>query len=224
MSVITISREYGSGGISIAQQVAQALGLHFADKKMIGLVLSQYGLAEFATEYDSALGFWDRFDARRMERRDTMVDMLNQALLALARHGNMVILGRCGFAVLAGYADVLNVRLQAPLADRILRVLERERLAGPAQAEAAVKEGDKLRASFIESFYGVSWDSARAFDLVLDTSKIPIELATSTICQAAKALPRQKTGALRLASLIDADPVLASAVSYELKCEIDHNA
>jgi cytidylate kinase len=223
MTVITISREFGSGGNHIAQQVAQALGFHFADKEVIGRVLAQYGLAEFDTEYDALPGFWDRFDARRMERRDVMVDMLNRAIQALAHHGNMVILGRCGFAVLRGYDDVLNVRLQAPFDDRVKRAMEDQNIADVSQAEAAIKEGDKVRSSFIEEFYGVSWDSAQAFDLVLDTGKIPLELAIVTITQAAKALPDRTRRERRLASAAEADPVLASAVAYELKCEVAHN-
>jgi cytidylate kinase len=221
MSVITISREFGSGGIYIAQQTAQVLGFHFADKKVIGTVLGQYGLAEFDNEYDSLPGFWDRFDTHRMERRDLMADMLNRAILALAHHGNIVILGRCGFAVLRGYADVLNVRLQAPVENRIQRVRERQKMTEPGQAEAAVKEGDRVRSSFIETFYGVSWDSARAFDLVLDTSKISTELAITTVAEAAKALPVNEGHSIRA---IEPDPVLAAAVGYELKCEAVHGA
>ena len=71
--------------------------------------------------------------------------------------------------MLGGYADGLNVRVQAPLAHRIKWVLEQQQMAGPSEAEAAVKEADEVRSAFIEDFYHVGWDLARAFDLVLDT-------------------------------------------------------
>ena len=71
MSVITITREFGSGGNAIARQVAQNLGCHFVDNDVIGRVLAQYGVAEFQEEYDAdPPGFLARFDAQRMERRD----------------------------------------------------------------------------------------------------------------------------------------------------------
>src|SRR5512135_3353328 len=108
MSVITISREFGSDGSYIAEKVAQALGYHFADKKTLEDVLTQYGFVEFDKEYDAARGLWARFDARTMD----MINMLNRVIQAVARHGNVVILGRGSFAVLGGLADVLNVRIQ----------------------------------------------------------------------------------------------------------------
>ena len=224
MTVITISREFGSGGMDIGRQVAETLNYHFVDKGIIGRVLGQYGLAQFSQEYDSPTSFWDRFDAHRMKERALVGNMLNQALVSFARHGDMVIVGRCGFAVLGGLADVLNVRLQAPLADRIARVMEREKIADFAQAEAAVKEGDKLRSAFIELSYGVPWDSARAFDLVIDTAKLPPSVAVTFILEAVKALPADAMGNARTTRTLVADPILASAVSYELKCEAVHQA
>ena len=224
MSVITVSREFGSGGMEVARQVAETLKYHFADKDVIGRVLGQYGLAQFSDDYDSLPGFWDRFDAEKMGRRETMVDMLNRAILAFGHHGNIVIMGRCGFAVLRGFADVLNVRIQAPFPDRMQRVRARQNLADIDQAEAVVREGDRVRAAFIESFYGVPWDSARAFDLAIDTSKIPDDAATSLIVEAARTLKARPMGDGHTTASIEADRILASAVSYELKCEVIHKA
>ncbi len=222
MSAITISREFGSGGMDIAHQVAESLNYHFVDKRVIGMVLGQYGLAQFSSDYESTPGFWERFDARKMERREVMVDMLNRAILALAHHGHMVIVGRCGFAVLQGFADVLNVRIQAPLPNRVQRVKARQNIAELDQAEAVVREGDKVRASFIEWFYGVPWDSTKAFDLAIDTSKIPDNLATTFIVEAAQAFKGRQPDDRHTAASSEVDPILASAVSAELKCEAVH--
>ena len=53
MAVITVSREFGSGGDVIARNAAEALGYNFVDKEFIGKVLNQYGLVEFDKEYDA---------------------------------------------------------------------------------------------------------------------------------------------------------------------------
>ncbi len=111
MSVITISREFGSEGDAIAQKVAQALGYHFVDQKFIGIVLGQYGYVEFDKEYKSLPTFWERFDAQREKQRDVMVTMLNQVIQAVAHHGDVVILGRSGFEVLGRFSDVFHVRI-----------------------------------------------------------------------------------------------------------------
>jgi hypothetical protein len=84
MSVITISREFGSEGDYIAKGIAQTLGYHFVDQEFIGTLLSQYGLVEFDREYEALPGFWEKFNAQRGSRRDVMVDMLNQMVRAVA--------------------------------------------------------------------------------------------------------------------------------------------
>ena len=74
--------------------------------------------------YESVPGFWARFD----DMRTTTIRFLKQAILALARHGEMVIVGRGAFAVLVDFADVLNVRVQAPFPIRVRRAMEKEKI------------------------------------------------------------------------------------------------
>ncbi len=218
MSVITISRELGSEGSYIAEKVAQALGYHFADKKTLEDVLTQYGFVEFDKEYDAARGLWARFDARTME----MISMLNRVIQAVARHGNVVILGRGSFAVLGGLADVLNVRSQAPLSVRRARVMAQQKIAEPERAEAIIKEADRIRTTFIESYYNVHWNAADAFDLVIDTGKVAPDLAVTWLTNAVKAKPTEQPGEARLARTLAEDSILASVVSNVLKCQVAH--
>lgn len=222
MAVITISREFGSGGADIAHQVAKALGYHHAGQELIGKVLAQYGIVEFDQEYDATLSFWERFDARRAERREVMQDMLHRVVLALAQHGNVVIVGRGSFAALADFADVLNVRIQAPLAQRARRVMAQKGLATVEEATAAVQEADKVRTAFIESVYSVRWDDARAFDLVIDTSKVAAQLACAWLVEAAQALRQRPQGDQPSAVAIAVDSVLAEVVSTQLKRQGAH--
>jgi cytidylate kinase len=141
MSVITISREYGSGGAYIARQVADALGYHFVGKRAMARMLGQQGVAGFSQEYDAVPpAFWTRFSAPRVEDRELMVDTLNRLILALAQHGDVVILGRGAFAVLRSFPGSFHVRIQAPLPQRVKWVMEKMNITQPGQAEAMVKE------------------------------------------------------------------------------------
>lgn len=140
---------------------------------------------------------------------------------ALARHGNVVIVGRSGFAILRDYADVLNVRVQAPLAFRIARVMAEQGLAAE-QAEAEIAAADKGRLAFIESFYGVRWNDATAFDLVINAAKAPPELASNWVVQAALALQERAMGLGPLCATIQVDPILAKAVATALECQESH--
>ena len=223
MPTITISRELGSQGRQIAENTANALGYHLMDKRAIGKVMGEYGLVEFHDEYEVAPSFWDIFDAHRMERRADMVNMLNKVMLALAQHGNMVILGRAGFAVLRDFADVLNVRIQASLEQRIAFVKADENIADLEQAEIYIKDNDQNRTAFIESFYGVKWDQASAFDLVADTSKVSPEMVTNFLIAAARNLEQKQKGGTNIAANIPVDPVVYSSICKALKCRSSHN-
>lgn len=220
MTVITISREYGSGGDQLAEKVAQALGYQLVDKAFVSAVLCQYGLTEFDSEYEKQPGFWEGFDTEKAERRETMVRMLNQVVRAVARHGNVVILGRSGYAILAGLADVLHVRLQAPLDDRIELVRNATNVS-LLEATALVKENDKMRKAFVESFYRVPWESALAFDIALNTSRVPVNVATDWVIQAAK-LPPRNLDVRMTTKQLEVDVVMQQTVSEKLKCAIEH--
>jgi cytidylate kinase len=216
VSVITISREYGSVEDDFGERVAHELGYHCVCKEFIADVLAQYGLIEFEREYESKPGFWNSLSALRGERRSDVVAMLNQVLQAVAKHGNVVIQGRSGFAALRGLADVLHVRLQAPLETRIERVAGQQRLTLD-EATRIVKEGDGVRTGFVEGFYGVPWNSIQAFDLVINTQKVAPETAVAWVAEAARALALRPTSGQLCASDLAVDDVLAREVARQLE-------
>ena len=221
MSVITISREFGSEGDSIARKVAQTLGYHFVDQKFIGHVLGQYGYVEFDKEYQKLPTFWERFDAQRETQRDVMMDMLNRVIQAVAHHGDAVILGRSGFEVLGGFANVFHVRLQAPFSVRVGRVMSGQKLTYE-EAETLVKENDKVRLAFVEEFYRVSWGTIQAFDLVVNTGKVFPDMATNWIIDAARTFVNNMDNNKPTTASIKVDRILADAVSDVLGCKETH--
>jgi cytidylate kinase len=216
MTVITISREFGSGGSVIAQKVSKALDYYLVDKEFIGEVLSQYGLVEFDKEYDSLPSFWEKFDAQKEARRDMMVKMLNRVVRAVAHQGNVVILGRSGFVILEKYVDVLHVRVKAPFYFRVRQVM-RQRNITAYQAEDMVEQGDRVRTTFIKSFYGVEKNMTRPFDLLINTAKISPDLASDWIITAAKALSAQEIeSTVDTTASIEVESILATAVAEKL--------
>lgn len=214
MSVITISRQLGSGGEDIARQVAASLGYEFVDKQTTDAIFRQYGLTRFDELYNSVPSFLDLLNADNL----LLVAMANEIIEAVAQRGNVVILGRAGFAVLAGRADVLHVRIQAPFADRVQRVLAREGLTDVAVAEEQVKQDDEVHAKYIERFYNKQWDDPANFDLILDTGSLSPDEAVQQIVAAARGLDQkaQIQGAPSTRSL-EVDPVLADAVAQALE-------
>lgn len=221
MAVITISREIYSEGSYIGEKVAEALGYHFVDKSTIEKVFVEHSIVQFREVYKSALGFWARFE----DMRTTTIRFLKQVILALARHGEMVIVGRGAFAVLGDFADVLNVRVQAPLPLRVRRAMEKEKITESDRAEALLKEGDRMRDAFVKSFYDIRWEdaaAARTFDLVIDTGKVPPDLAVAWLVEAVKVLKERKVDDEPTSSAIEISAELARAVSEVLGCQVNH--
>lgn len=90
------------------------------------------------------------------------------------------------------------------------------------EAEAIVKRGDEVRATFVKSFYNIQWDFCNTFDLLIDTSKVPPEMAVNWLVNAARELEGKGRGKDPTTASIQVDPVLAAAVSKALKCNTLH--
>jgi cytidylate kinase len=210
MPVITISRQLGSEGAEIARQVAASLNCEFVDKQTTDAIFRQYGLTRFDELYNAVPSLLDVLNANNL----LLVAMANEIIQAVAHRGNVVILGRAGFAVLAGLADVLNVRIEAPVADRVQRVMEREGLADPDAAGEQVTQDDEVHGKYIHRFYNKQWDDPANFDLVLDTGALSMDEAVQQIVAAARNLDQkvQPADAPSTRSL-QIDPVLADAVA-----------
>lgn len=217
MTVITISREMGSLGTDVALKAAALLGYRYVDKDTIEKVLKQYGFVQFDELYRSTPGFWAGLDETNL----LMISMLNQCIQALARHGDIVLVGRGGFTVLATYGDVLNVRVQAPLAVRVQRVMARDGIIDLEAAEEQVQANDGARIAFLQTFYGIQPNAAGAFDLVVDTGAISVEMAAGWVVAAVRALEQRedKTGATT--QQIEVDPILTKTVADVLE-SLDH--
>jgi len=213
MPVITISRQLGSEGTDVARQVAASLSYEFVDKEITDAVFRQYGLTRFDELYSSVPSFLDLLNGDN----PLLVAMANEIIEAVAQRGNVVILGRAGFAVLAGLADVLHVRVQAPFAERVQRVMEREGLADLDVATERVTQDDEVHDKYIHRFYNKQWDDPANFDLVLDTGSLSAEAAVQQIVEAARSLGQKAPSPdARSTQSLQVDPVLADAVAQAI--------
>jgi cytidylate kinase len=208
MAVVTISREVGSGGMYISRQAAEILGYRLADKAVIENVFKQYGFARFEKVYESVPGFWDQFD----EMRKGVITFLDEVILALARQGDIVIVGRGGFAVLAPFGDVLHVRIRASFESRVRRLMAEKGMADEEEARAFVQQSDRTRISFVEGEYHVRWDSNAAFDVVINTDKVAPELAANWLVEAARQLEERRDKPGPTTDTIQEDRVMAACV------------
>jgi cytidylate kinase len=197
MKTIAISRLIGSEAAKVARRVSEALGYTLVSKSILEGIFRQYGMEKFGELYTSPPNVWDLANARNL----LIVSMLNDTMEALAHRGDILILGRGGYASLSKYADVLNVRLQAPFSVRVERVMAREK--------------------FVSRFYNQAWDNGSQFDLAIDTDTISIEMATDWIIEAAKALSQKEFGPDAVtAERAKVDPPLLDAIDVALARQV----
>jgi len=212
MGAITISRQLGSHGARIARGVAQKLGWPYADKSTINTVIKQYGLIHLDDIYgDKGPTFWDLFN------QDSVwtIQWMNKTIQTIAAQGDVVILGRGGFAVLGDFVDVLDVFVKAPEDLRAQRIALRDSTT-PKEALSKIAADDKARAKFTKRLYSMDWAGEDNHDLVIDTSEVSDEEAIDQVIAAYEALQANLPEGPRITNL-EIDPVLSDAIKEQLR-------
>lgn len=212
MAAITISRQLGSHGARIARGVAKKLDWPIADKSTINKVIKQYGLIHLDDIYgDKAPKFWDLFN------QDSVwtIEWMNKTIATVAAQGEAVILGRGGFAVLAPFANVLDVFIKAPEDVRAQRIALRDN-STPEEAAKKIAADDKARAKFTKLLYSKDWADESHFELVIDTGEVSDEEAIDQIVAAYQELLTHPQEGTNVAD-IELDPVLADTIKEQLR-------
>lgn len=196
--IITISRQFGSGGRTIAKKVAERLGIPFYDKEIIAKICQQSGLSEefvaengeYTTSHSQLMfhgygpnGFSGFSSVNNVY--DQLYAIQYGIILDIAAEGPCVILGRCADYVLRDREDCLNVFIHSDMEKRILRA------EGYAEnKEKNVKkfliDRDKKRRLYYKYNTDRNWGEAENYDLVLKSSSIGIDACAEIICNAYK--------------------------------------
>ena len=197
MRVVTISREYGSGGGEIAARLATLLGWHLIDHEVVVRVAEKLHVSEEeAEEHDECVEHLASriFKSLRlvhptmpmtveippsMDSR-AFYEARCQIIEGAVASGHVVIVGRGAQAHLAKRRDVLHVRIVAPFALRLAYVMSREGLDWEA-AQARIMKKDQERTRYLETFYHRHPSDAHLYDLVLSTGILDLESAAEVI-------------------------------------------
>ena len=181
MAIITISRQMGSGGIPIVQQVAEELGYNLIDGDAIKEVASNYDLTDEALQQidEKPPAFVEKID-RQIELNMNRIQLI---VLEKALEGNVVIYGRGGQDLLPEITSVLRVRVIAPFEERVERWAEREWI-DPDLARSLVRKSDQQRAGFIKYYFDREWDNPLEYDMVINTTRVSNDTAIKLIKEA----------------------------------------
>ena len=178
--IITISREFGSGGRTIGKMVAEKLGIPCYDAEIIQKMADETGFApeyvKEAGEYSPGSFFSAAFSNRMFSptNEDILWQHQYRVITELAEKGPCIIVGRCADYILEDKADCLKVFIHADLEFRAKRIVEvyGERAESP---EERIKDKDKRRAAYHRFYTNMKWGYAQNYDLTLNSGVLGID-------------------------------------------------
>jgi cytidylate kinase len=212
MAIITIAREIASLGEEVARELSRLTGYRLVDREFLERRLGDFGVSpDKRQKYDEKKpGFW----ASLSQERDDYLHYLKTAMFEECLGGDCIIVGRGGVAVFKGVPNTLAIRLVAPLAVRIERVM-RFYTCDERHALQIVDQSDHDRIGFHKYFFALDWKDSREYDLVINTGHADVDRVARAI-DSYRALmidaDREETGRRRLADLLLCQSVVTEIV------------
>lgn len=198
-TIITIGRQFGSGGHEIGRLLAQKLGIPCYDKELIILAAQKSGMScEVFSHVDETAtnSFLYAVSAgaipgttyqppQNLPLNDKLFITQTDIIRAKAKEGACVFVGRCADSILKDISPVLNVFIRADLPFRIARIMEAEKCSEKAAADMVAK-ADKKRAKYYNFYTQKRWGAADSYDLVLNNAKLGAEKSVDIIADCAR--------------------------------------
>ncbi|HEX4573705.1 MAG TPA: cytidylate kinase-like family protein [Gemmatimonadales bacterium] len=202
--VITLTRQYASGGSDVARLVAAQLEWDVIDNEFVEAVARRAGLpaAEVAEREERAPGLLERLARTlavaspemfmtavavpRVEADEAAIVKLTERVIAeAAAHGRIVLVGRGAQAVLAQRRDALHVYVVASKPWRMIHAVQRLGL-DPATVERVVDDTDRQRDQYVRTYYARRRDDVANYDLVVNSERLGIDGAAAVVVAEAK--------------------------------------
>lgn len=186
--IITISREFGSGGRTIGKKVAEKLGISCYDAELLQEIAKRSGFSEKyikeAGEYTPGTFFATAFANRSFSptSEDMLWEVQYKVILELAEKEPCVIVGRCADSILRERTNCLKVFIYADMDFRAKRIVQEygERTESPEQR---LKDKDKRRAAYYRFYTDMKWGDVKNYHLTLNSGVLGIDQCVDIISQ-----------------------------------------
>lgn len=184
--VITIARQYGSGGRTVGKMLAEKLGIHFYDKELMKLASEDSGINEalfanadekikstslFRIAHNSYHGELIPPESDDFVSTQNLFNYQAKIIKGLAEEESCVIVGRCADFILKDYDNVLSVFIHAPH-EYCMEQAAKKHSMPSKELEKFIIKTDKHRTDYYKYYTGREWTDARNYDLCLDSSKL----------------------------------------------------
>jgi cytidylate kinase len=199
--VITISRQFGSGGHSIGEKIAKKLNIPFLDSEIVDRVAIESGYAkelieEQGEDTSSANKWFDISAASAMyfqSPQDEIFLAQRKVILENARKGPCVIVGRCSDYILRNAEiNCLNVLIHADMEHRIQRVLQRYGDIKNVDVRKRIQKKDKQRRTYYRYYTDQHWGEYSNYDLALDSGTLGEDTCVHLVCELAEQMNQQQ--------------------------------
>lgn len=187
--VITISRQFGTGGHEIGEELARRLGVKLLDKQILNEVASRMRIVEDAVEKiemrnplwrDDFTNFYRNYMANAtydgQEQEDTSHALFQaqaDAIRSIADEESCIIVGRCGFDIFANHPNALKIFIHSSVDCRKRRIAEKYNIS-EQDAAAMIVDNDYSRELYTKKFTGRDWKDATNYDISLDVRKFGV--------------------------------------------------
>ncbi len=184
--VVTIAREYGSGGRYVGRLIADKLGIKFYDKDFIEKLAQETGLSEeYIEENEQKMGKFSNFNNGYyigLNNSDDLFLKESELIKELADKESSVIIGRCADFILKDRKDVLKVFIYSNMEDKVKRATE---IYGfdKIKAEKEIKRIDKLRSNHYKHYTEKEWKDYSNYDICINSDKLGVEKSAELICE-----------------------------------------
>ncbi|MEE9911829.1 MAG: cytidylate kinase-like family protein [Deltaproteobacteria bacterium] len=194
--IITISRQLGSGGAYIGQQLAVKLNILYADREIIQQAAKKLAVQEEMLERrdEKLSSFWKSFlrsyafgnpdvyvpQKNNMPTSRELFEAETEAVTRIARECSAVIIGRSGSYVLRDHPNHVSLFIHGDLPSRKSRVQETQQVSEEAAAKM-IDQSDKERALYHRTFTGREWADARRYHLAIDTGRMDLDKSVEVI-------------------------------------------
>lgn len=188
--VISISREFGSGGREIGFRLAKKLGIPFYDKELIEMAAADSNISEdLFRAYDEMISKKERPDYAAVNPlaaqyeipvSDQLFVIQSKIIKQLANHGSCVIIGRCSDVIIE---DSFHVFICSGMKNRVERLMSMEKDPNITEKtmETHIRAIDKKRREYYQYYSGNEWGKAKNYDLCLNSGKLGIETCVDMI-------------------------------------------
>jgi cytidylate kinase len=197
-TIVTVSRQFGSGGSKIGRALAQRLAYRYADREILAEAAKRLDVEEGMLEpFEERIATtWDRVGmlfalgapdtpyvppSLRSLSEARLFDVEREVILSIAAHGNAVIVGRGAAHVLRNEPDLVRIFLHAPLAWRVTLAMAEYGMTDREQTEQVVRDSDRARSRFVRTLTGRDWCDAALYDLSMDTSVVGLDGAVEIV-------------------------------------------